>query len=267
MADKKNNFKTFDLVDLSKEDLKSMCINYLNSENLDLENFLTSYISISKINKNTIIEIEILKKELSIANNEIKSLKEVNKIINNKLDYINMVEFQQTSFKLDNNLNKQKESQHNYNKQKENLILIENKVKELEKEIVNLNKKYKKRKKVVLSVHKSELMLLLFQKKLIGSEFELITSKDGEEAKSIFLEMTPDIVITEIGLTSLNGLDFSRWIKSNIHTKDTPVILIVGQKDGIKERLDLSLADSFLIKGEFDDKLLKETIAKYTDKK
>ncbi len=266
MVDKKNNFKTFDLVDLSKEDLKSMCISYLNSENLDLENFLSNYISISKINKNTIIEIEILKKELSIANSEVKSLKEVNKTINNKLDYINMVEFQETSFKLDNNLNKQKESQHNYNKQKEDLILFSNKIKELEKEIINLTKKYNKRKKIVLSVHKSDLMLL-FQKKLIGSEFDLITSKDGEEAKSIFLEMTPDIVITEIGLTSLSGLDFSRWIKTNTHTKDTPVILIVGQKDGIKERLDLSLADSFLIKGEFDEKLLKETITKYTDKR
>jgi DNA-binding response OmpR family regulator len=61
----------------------------------------------------------------------------------------------------------------------------------------------------------------------------LVTSTlDGEHALRWLEEIDkPDIIIVDIGLPDMNGLDLCKKIKENIYTRKIPVIILTGKND------------------------------------
>ena len=57
---------------------------------------------------------------------------------------------------------------------------------------------------------------------------------DGEEALKKVEEFEPDLIILDVMLPKLNGVEFNTKLKSNPKTKDIPIIALTG-KLGTKE--------------------------------
>lgn len=64
--------------------------------------------------------------------------------------------------------------------------------------------------------------------------YEVLTAEDGEEALRIFRESAPPIVLTDIKMPGMDGIDLLRALKSEV--PDTEVIMITGHGD-----LDLAI--------------------------
>ena len=64
--------------------------------------------------------------------------------------------------------------------------------------------------------------------------YEVLTAEDGEQALLIFRESAPPIVLTDIKMPGMDGIDLLRIIKSE--APDTEVIMITGHGD-----LDLAI--------------------------
>lgn len=84
-------------------------------------------------------------------------------------------------------------------------------------------------------------------KDAIGNEFRsFIIAKDGLEGKELFKKIKPDIVISDITMPNLNGLDMAKEIKKI--DADTPIIILSAYSD--KEKLfsaiDVGVAKYFL---------------------
>ena len=84
---------------------------------------------------------------------------------------------------------------------------------------------------------------------LSSDGYDVLPASDGEVAMSLVESESPDLVLTDINMPSLNGIDLCRRLKENPSTRLIPVMLLTGL-DGRAERLagiDAG-ADDFLTK-------------------
>jgi putative two-component system response regulator len=69
----------------------------------------------------------------------------------------------------------------------------------------------------------------LLARLLVRAGYRSITVADGRDALRASIEETPDIVLLDIGLPGLNGLDVCRRLRADPRTVALPIILVTGQ--------------------------------------
>lgn len=80
----------------------------------------------------------------------------------------------------------------------------------------------------VLVVEDNDLNLKLFYDLLTIKNYEIIISKNGLDIMILIEEQLPDIILMDIQLGSISGMDIIRQLKSNPHTKHIPIIVITA---------------------------------------
>lgn len=95
-----------------------------------------------------------------------------------------------------------------------------------------------------------------FKKVLLLYVKHVHTASNGEEAYQLYLKFRPDIVITDVKMPKLNGLDFIKKIRQDDHV--TPIIVTSAytDKDLLLESIKLSLVD-YLVKPIKESDLIK----------
>lgn len=58
--------------------------------------------------------------------------------------------------------------------------------------------------------------------------FQVVTARDGKAALAEFQRLRPDIVLLDVNMPGLNGIEVCRSLKSNADTRLVPVVLITG---------------------------------------
>ena len=96
---------------------------------------------------------------------------------------------------------------------------------------------------------------------------EVLEAKDGKEAIKVWADEKPDIIITDISMPRLNGLDIARYIRS----KDQDVQIIVAtaytDTDYLMKAVELNLV-KYLVKPITKEKLqgaLSQSVEKIED--
>lgn len=109
--------------------------------------------------------------------------------------------------------------------------------------------------KKILVLDDEEMMLRIIAEQLERDEFEVITCSDSREAIEIFGKSHPDMLISDIMMPYMSGLELLSLIKAEINQK-IPVILIssLDQMEVIQTAVDLG-ADDFIIKPLQPDEL------------
>ncbi|MFH0819362.1 MAG: response regulator [Patescibacteria group bacterium] len=104
----------------------------------------------------------------------------------------------------------------------------------------------------VLLVEDDSFLSKMYQTKLAIENFTVIVAGDGQEGLSQALLAMPDIILLDIILPTMSGWDVLEKLKSQVETKDIPVILLtnLGQKEDIDRGLKLG-ANDYLIKAHF----------------
>jgi len=99
-------------------------------------------------------------------------------------------------------------------------------------------------------------------KDALGGQFTVFEAKHGHEAVRLADTMQPDLVILDIELPGLSGIDVCKRLKATTHTKNIPVILISSQSR--KEQIVIGLqagADDYLTKPINPDEVLSRVNA------
>jgi DNA-binding response OmpR family regulator len=107
-----------------------------------------------------------------------------------------------------------------------------------------------------------DLITIVIERK---TEYSLIIAENGEEALEIFHEHRPDVMLLDILLPYLNGLELLRQLKESDQLKDTIVIMIsaLGYHEVIQKAIT-SGAKDFVVK-PFDVEFLLSRIHKYLE--
>lgn len=91
--------------------------------------------------------------------------------------------------------------------------------------------------KKVLVVEDNELNMKLFCDLLDAFGFETVQSRDGLKAVDLARAHKPDLIIMDIQLPEVSGLDLTRWIKDDTAIKHVPIMAVTAFAMRQDERL------------------------------
>ena len=81
---------------------------------------------------------------------------------------------------------------------------------------------------------------------LENAGYEVKVSNDGKEAQEAFLEYKPELVLLDIMLPHIDGVDVLKWIRKD---SETPVIMLTAKGETFDKVLALELgADDYIVK-------------------
>jgi CheY-like chemotaxis protein len=115
----------------------------------------------------------------------------------------------------------------------------------------------------ILLVEDEEIIIELLQRKLNQEGYEVLIARSGEEGLKLIKETRPNLVLLDIILPKMNGLEVLEEINKNLSLKRIPVIIISnsGQPVELNKALKLGVKD-WLIKTELEPEVLLEKIIK-----
>ena len=104
-------------------------------------------------------------------------------------------------------------------------------------------------KEKILIVDDEEDILSLVEYNLKKEGYRTIGVKTGEAALQLVEEQTPDLIILDLMLPEMDGLEVCRILKSNENTSDIPIIMLTakGEETDIVVGLEIG-ADDYVTK-------------------
>lgn len=99
-----------------------------------------------------------------------------------------------------------------------------------------------------------------FLSNIFQSEFRILTANDGKEGLASATENIPDIIISDLMMPNMDGLEFTGKLKTDMTTSHIPIILLTA-KSAIESKLDALRdgADDYITK-PFSPELLKTRV-------
>ncbi len=120
--------------------------------------------------------------------------------------------------------------------------------------------------KVALSilVVDDSVMTRTLEKNILESYgYQVSTACDGQDALAKLQEAEFDIIVSDVQMPNMDGLDFTQQVKQDRRYKDIPVILVTAlESDEDKKRGIEVGADAYIVKSSFDQSSLLSTIKK-----
>lgn len=115
-------------------------------------------------------------------------------------------------------------------------------------------------KKQLLIVEDNE-DILEYISEMFSDSFEILTAKDGQEGSLIATEKIPDIIISDIMMPIMDGIELCKTLKGNVQTSHIPIILLTAKDSEADKAEGYSIgADSYLTK-PFSANLLQTRVA------
>jgi CheY-like chemotaxis protein len=105
----------------------------------------------------------------------------------------------------------------------------------------------------VLVIDDNVQLQIAFRKILIGAGYAVQLASDGEEGLRMALNKTPDVIVLDMLLPKLGGVEVLRALKRNPATKKTPVIALSGLPLSNEAKLRREGAVSYLEKSKLED--------------
>jgi DNA-binding response OmpR family regulator/chromosome segregation ATPase len=84
----------------------------------------------------------------------------------------------------------------------------------------------RKQKRTILLVEDDPVLLKLYRRGLSKEGFKVETAEDGMAALDVLPKVRPDLVVLDIMLPKLHGLEVLKFIRTDVNLKDTPVIIL-----------------------------------------
>lgn len=103
--------------------------------------------------------------------------------------------------------------------------------------------------KTVLIVEDNELNMKLFRDLLEAHGYLTKGTSNGFEALDLVREMRPDLILMDIQLPQVSGLEVTRWIKDDPELRAIPVVAVTAfAMKGDEERIREGGCEAYLSK-------------------
>lgn len=103
--------------------------------------------------------------------------------------------------------------------------------------------------KTVLVVEDNELNMKLFHDLLEANGYNIVQTRSGLEAIDLAREHRPDLILMDIQLPEVSGLEVTKWIKEDDELRTIPVIAVTAfAMKGDEERIRQGGCEAYLSK-------------------
>lgn len=112
----------------------------------------------------------------------------------------------------------------------------------------------------VLIVDDNPTNLKLVRTLLAGDEYEIRTASDGREALDVLTKFHPRLILMDIQMPGMNGLELTRLLKSDSRTRDIIVVAITAYAIPGDEARMLKAGCSGYVTKPIDTRTLPSTV-------
>tara|TARA_R110002072_G_scaffold194444_3_gene351793 strand:- start:1191 stop:1568 length:378 start_codon:yes stop_codon:yes gene_type:complete len=103
--------------------------------------------------------------------------------------------------------------------------------------------------KKVLIVEDNELNMKLFHDLLEAHGYDTLGTKDGLKALEMAREHRPDLILMDIQLPEVSGLEVTKWIKDDDELSSIPIVAVTAfAMKGDEERIREGGCEAYLSK-------------------
>ncbi|PIR89611.1 MAG: hypothetical protein COU07_01810 [Candidatus Harrisonbacteria bacterium CG10_big_fil_rev_8_21_14_0_10_40_38] len=118
-------------------------------------------------------------------------------------------------------------------------------------------------KKVILLVDDEPEILYLYGNKLKREGFDVLMAKDGQEGVNVAREEIPDLILLDLKMPVMNGMEAFVELKNDPATKDIKVVFLTAFSDPTVPEIDQKMAKDigamdFIRKGIGLDELVEK---------
>ncbi len=104
-------------------------------------------------------------------------------------------------------------------------------------------------KKTVLIVEDNELNMKLFHDLLEAQGYGTLQTKDGMEALKLARDHNPDLILMDIQLPEVSGLEVTKWLKEDEKLRSIPVIAVTAfAMKGDEEKIRQGGCEAYIAK-------------------
>jgi len=119
-------------------------------------------------------------------------------------------------------------------------------------------------KKLVLIVEDNELNMKLFHDLLDAHGFATIQTRNGFDAISLAREHHPDLILMDIQLPEVSGLEVTKWLKEDDELRSIPVVAVTAfAMKGDEERIRSGGCEAYVSK-PISVVMFLETVRRFT---
>ncbi len=111
-----------------------------------------------------------------------------------------------------------------------------------------------------LLIVEDEIMLLETMKfRLESKGYEVITAENGKDGSFKAMSDKPDLILADIMMPELDGIEMTKIIRANSDLKDVPIIMVtaLGREEDVKRALEAG-ANDYVTKPYSAEDLLKK---------
>lgn len=108
----------------------------------------------------------------------------------------------------------------------------------------------------ILLVDDDKLMVKMYQGKFVDDGYDVEVATNGEQGLIKTVEFKPDIILLDIMMPEINGLQVLKKLKEHEETKKIPVVLLTnvgGSDEDVERGLELG-AVAYMVKAHYDAK-------------
>jgi DNA-binding response OmpR family regulator len=115
--------------------------------------------------------------------------------------------------------------------------------------------------KKILIIEDDKFLRDLMEKKLLNSDYEVVTAEDGSSGLEMVVSESPDLVLLDILLPTMSGWEVLAKLTQSPKTENVPVVLLtnLGDQNDIERGLKLGVKD-YIIKANFTPAEIVEKI-------
>lgn len=120
--------------------------------------------------------------------------------------------------------------------------------------------------KKVLCIEDNKTNMLLVSRIVEAEGYELVRAEDGPTAVTLLQDLVPDIILLDVNIPGIHGLDLARMIKDDERLADVPLIATTANVlVGDKERCLEAGCDEYLPK-PLDIRRLRQVMRDYASR-
>ena len=118
--------------------------------------------------------------------------------------------------------------------------------------------------KKILVVDDEDSVREIYRHEFLNNGYTVVVAQDGEEGLLKAGEEQPDVMLLDIMLPKMSGIEVLRALKENELTKKIPVLLLtnLGEETIIKEGFELG-ADGYLLKVSYTPSQVVDEVKKF----
>jgi len=112
--------------------------------------------------------------------------------------------------------------------------------------------------KKILAVDDSKTMRDMVSFTLKGAGYDVLVADDGVNALSALVGENVDLIITDVNMPNMNGIELVQKLRGDPRFRATPILILTTESDdGIKQQGRAAGATGWIVKPFVPEKLLK----------